>query len=68
MQLENHFIQKEYGEKFDENFYLIFFFRQTDVINKSRNSTEENVKKALNASMKRIESDHLVCRNFASKF
>jgi hypothetical protein len=67
MRLENHFIQNEYEEKFDKNFYLIFF-RQTDVINKSRNSTEENVKKALNASMKRIESDHLVCGNFASKF
>ena len=30
------------------------------MINKSRNSTEENVKKALNASMKRIENDQLV--------
>jgi WASH complex subunit 7 len=36
-----------------------FYTERTDVINKSRNSTEENVKKALNASMKRIESDHL---------
>ncbi|CAF0996554.1 unnamed protein product, partial [Didymodactylos carnosus] len=32
---------------------------KNDVINKSRNSTEENVKKALNASMKRIENDQL---------
>ncbi|CAF0880881.1 unnamed protein product [Rotaria sordida] len=36
-----------------------FNTEKTDVINKSRNSSEENVKKALNASMKRIENDQL---------
>ncbi|CAF5005843.1 unnamed protein product, partial [Rotaria sp. Silwood1] len=37
-----------------------FNTEKTDVINKSRNSNEENVKKALNASMKRIENDQLI--------
>jgi hypothetical protein len=44
-------------------FDFILNFLKNEVINKSRNSTEENVKKALNASMKRIEHDQLVCIN-----
>jgi len=31
-----------------------------DVMNKSKNSNEENVKKALTASLKRIENDQTV--------
>jgi hypothetical protein len=37
------------------------------VNNKSRNSTEENVKKALTASMKRIDNDQLVRRKIRNK-
>jgi hypothetical protein len=37
------------------------------VNNKLRNSNEENVKKALNASQKRIENDHKVRREYEIK-
>ena len=49
----------------NSSFFFInesFLFKM-DVVNKSRNSSEENVKKALSASMKRIENDQLVSRN-----
>jgi hypothetical protein len=35
-----------------------------DVMNKSKNSNEENVKKALTASLKRIENDQTVDTKF----
>lgn len=41
-----------------------FSTEKVDVLNKTRNSNEENVKKALTASIKRIDSDHLVCHSF----